>query len=234
MTFSIAAREPATGRFGLAITTSGLCVGARCPFARGGVGAVLSQHRTDPRLGPMGLDLMTRGMSAEAAMTILTEGRDDARWRQVALLDANGGIAVHHGSEIYSIHGDARADNVVALGNILRDPSVPDAMVEGYLARPEDAFEDRLIAALRAGLGAGGELQPVRSAALLIVDLDPFPWIDVRVDRSDDPVAELAETATAYARNAADFRNRVLNPDAIPNDPELLALHARAAAAAGT
>lgn len=231
MTFSIAARDPRTGAFGLAITTSSLAVGSRCPFARPGVGAVLTQHRTDPRLGPLGLRLLESGLDAEATVAALTAGRDDARWRQVAVVDAAGGTAAWHGSEIYSWHGHAAADGAIAIGNILKSEQVPESMLAAFLEKPGAALEDRLIAALQAGLDAGGELKPVRSAALLVTGEADFPWMDLRVDGADEPVAALADLAKAYAPVAPEFRRRVLEPDGVPNDPELEALHAELAGA---
>ena len=226
MTFSIAAREASTGRFGLAITTSSLCVGSRCPFARADVGAVLTQHRTDPRLGPIGLDLLSQGQSADQTLAILTEGRDDSKWRQVAVVDAQGRTAAYHGSEIYSIHGHAAAEGAIALGNILASDRIPQAMLDGYLDSPDRPFETRLMLALQAGLDAGGELKPVRSAAILIVDKDPFPWMDLLIDRANYPVAELADLVNAYAPTADGFRVRVVNPEVVANDAELVALNA--------
>jgi len=225
MTFSIAARDPETGAYGLAITTSSLCVGARCTFARPRIGAILTQHRTDPRLGAIGLDLLTDGRSAEETLAILTEGRDDAAWRQLAVVDNVGNCAAYHGREIYSWHGHATAEGAIAIGNILRAQSVPDAMLSAFLDDRAPPLHERLAAALTAGLAAGGELKPVRSAAILVVGTDPFPWIDARVDRSDDPVTEVAEIARAYAEIAPGFRDRVLRPETIPDDPELVSLH---------
>lgn len=226
MTFSIAARDPATGAFGVAVTTSGLCVGARCPFAAAGVGAVLTQHRTDPRLGTQGLQLLQRGLSAEETVTALTRGNDDAPWRQLAVVDAAGGTAAFHGSAIYSWHGHAAAEGAIAVGNILRSESVPQAMLDAFLSDTAPALETRLVAALAAGLGAGGELDPPRSAAILVVRDDPFPWMDLRVDRSDDPIAELAELAAAYAPDAEGTRTRAVDPGAVPNNKDLLRRHA--------
>ena len=225
MTFSIAARDQNTGAFGLSITTSSLCVGCRCGYAKAGVGAVLTQHRTDPRLGPLGLDLLSRGLSAEQTVAALIAGRDDARWRQVAVVDAGGATAAHHGSEIYSLHGHATRDGAIAIGNILRSEQVPDAMLERFLASAADPFELRLVAALEAGLEAGGELMPVRSAAVLIVADDDFAWMDLRIDKSEEPVAELRELVLAYAPAASEFRRRVLEPETVPNDPALVRLH---------
>ena len=171
MTFSIAARDAMTGAFGLAVTTSSLCVGARCAHARAGVGAVLTQHRTDPRLGPLGLDLLSRGLSAADTLAALTTGRDDARWRQLAVVDNQGRTAAFHGSEIYSWHGHAAADGAIALGNILRSETLPDAMLGAFRAAHAAPLEQRLVAALKAGVAAGSELMPLRSAALLMLSL---------------------------------------------------------------
>lgn len=229
MTFSIAARDPATGAFGVAVTTSGLCVGARCPFAAAGIGAVLTQHRTDPRLGSLGLALLARGLSAEETLAALTRDRDDVRWRQLAVVDAAGRTAAFHGSAIYSWHGHATADGAIAIGNILRSQAVPQAMLDAFLADPAAPMETRLVAALVAGDAAGGELDPLGSAALLVVRDDPFPWMDLRVDRSADPLGELAALAVAYAPDAAGTRLRAVDPDAVPNNKDLMRRHAELA-----
>ncbi|NQW09070.1 MAG: DUF1028 domain-containing protein [Alphaproteobacteria bacterium] len=226
MTFSIAARDAETGAFGLAVTTSGLCVGARCPHARAGVGAVLTQHRTDPRLGPLGLKLLSRGLSAAETVAALTAGREDARWRQLAVVDDQGRTAAFHGAEIYSRHGHAAAEGAIALGNLLRSETLPNAMLQAFLTHGAEPLERRLIAALEAGVADGGELMPLRSAALLIVAEDDFSWMDMRIDRSDDPIGELAALARDYAPSASEFRRRVVEPETIPNDPHYLALHA--------
>src|SRR5258707_4478034 len=103
MTFSIAGRCARTGAFGLSISTSNIGVGSRCPFARAGVGAVLTQNRTDPRLGPRGLDLMRSGCSAQAAMDALVASTPDIGWRQLAAIDAQGRTAPYAGKHILSI-----------------------------------------------------------------------------------------------------------------------------------
>jgi uncharacterized Ntn-hydrolase superfamily protein len=225
MTFSIAARDPETGAFGVAVTTSSLCVGSRCPYAKAGIGAVLTQHRTDPRLGPLGLELLGRGLSAEETVAALTAGMEDARWRQIAVVDTAGGTAAYHGGEIYSIFGHATRDGAIALGNILRDEAVPQAMLDAFLAHRSDPLELRLVAALEAGSAAGGELMDLRSAAVLIARDEDFPWMDLRIDRADDPVAELRALAEAYAPVAPEFRRRVIEPETVPNDAALVRLH---------
>lgn len=226
MTFSIAARDPETGAFGLAVTTSGLAVGSRCPYARAGVGAVLTQHRTDPRLGPLGLQLLARGLSAEETVDALVAGREDAKWRQLAVVDAAGRTAAWHGSEIYSYHGHAARDGAIAIGNLLRTQTLPDAMLDRFLRRRNDPLEQRLIGALEAGLEAGGELGALTSAGLLIVRGEDFAWMDLRVDRANDPIAELRSLAAAYAPAAEEFERRVVRPETVPNDAAMEKAHA--------
>ncbi|MDF1792360.1 MAG: DUF1028 domain-containing protein [Thalassobaculaceae bacterium] len=225
MTFSIAARDPETGAFGLAVTTSGLCVGSRCPHARAGIGAVMSQHRTDPRLGPLGLDLLARGLTAEETLAALVAGRNDAAWREIAVVDNAGRTAAFHGSEIYSLHGHATRDGAIAIGNILGDEAVPGAILDGFLGSAADPLEIRLVTALDAGLAAGGELGTLQTAALLIVRDDPFPWMDLRIDRSAEPLADLRALAEAYAPSAAGIRQVVVAPETVPNNAEMVRRH---------
>ena len=225
MTFSIAARDPETGAFGLAVTTSGLAVGSRCPHARAGIGAVMTQHRTDPRLGGLGLDLLARGLSAEETVAALVAGRDDAPWREIAVVDNAGRTAAFHGTEIYSLHGNATRDGAIALGNILADEAVPGAMLDGFFGASGDPLELRLVAALDAGLAAGGELGALQTAALLIVRDDPFPWMDLRIDRSADPLADLRALALAYAPTAEGIRQTAVAPETTPNNAEMVRRH---------
>src|SRR5262245_14440686 len=120
MTFSLAARCPRTGMFGAAVTTSSIAVGSRCAFARPRVGAVLTQHRTDPRLGPLGLELLAIGKaSAQATIDALVASTPHHGWRQLAVVDAGGGTAHFSGKLIYSRHAGASGDGVVAIGNLL-------------------------------------------------------------------------------------------------------------------
>ncbi len=90
MTFALAARCPRTGMLGAAVTTSSLAVGSRCVFARAGIGAVLTQHRTDPRLGPLGLDMLGAGKTAEETVAALVASTPHHGWRQLAVVDAAG------------------------------------------------------------------------------------------------------------------------------------------------
>jgi len=213
MTFSLAARCPKTGAFGVVITTASLAVGARCPFVRGGVGAVLTQNRTDPRLGPQGLDLLEKGASAQGTIDALVESAHVIGWRQLAVVDKQGRTAHYSGKSIVSKHCGYEGPQCVSIGNLLVSDKLPQRMVEGYMANTQSSFSDRLIDSLQAGLDAGGEINPVRSAALLVADRFDFPHVNLRIDDHDDPVGELRRLWRKYENEVDNFVLRVLDPD---------------------
>ncbi|KQW20938.1 hypothetical protein ASC80_12290 [Afipia sp. Root123D2] len=213
MTFSLAARCSKTGAFGVAITTASLAVGARCPFVRGGVGAVLTQNRTDPRLGPQGLDLLEKGASAQSTIDALVENGHVIGWRQLAAVDKHGRTAHYSGKSIVSKHCGFEGPQCVSIGNLLVSDKLPQRMVEGYMDKPEAPFADRLIDSLQAGLDAGGEINPVRSATVLVADQFDFPHINLRVDDHDDPVKEIRRIWRKYELEVDNFIVRVLDPN---------------------
>ncbi len=213
MTFSIIARCPRTGQIGAAVATSSIAVGARVAYCAAGVGAVLTQHRTDPRLGPRGLALLRSGCAAQEALAALTASTALAHWRQLAVLDAAGNTATFSGARTKPEHAEAAAGDACAIGNILANRNVPAAMLRGLQAVSHLPLAERLLHALDEGLAAGGEYQPVRSAHLLVVEADTFPLIDLRVDWHDQPIAELRALWDRYKPLADDFRLRALDPD---------------------
>jgi uncharacterized Ntn-hydrolase superfamily protein len=190
MTFSIVARCAETGRLGVAVATASVAVGARCAFAAAGVGAVVTQNRTNPLIGPRALTLLSAGDRGDEAARQAAESFDFPEWRQVAIVDTTGGIGTFHGARCSGVHAEARGEAAVALGNLLQSAGVPAAMIDGYTAT-QGMLEERLLAGLEAGLAAGGEIKPLRSAALLVVDRDPFPYTDLRVDWDETPLARL-------------------------------------------
>ena len=213
MTYSIAARCPRTGMFGVAVTTSGIAVGSRCAFVRAGVGAVLTQHRTDPRLGPVVLDLLAHGFTARAALAGVIAATAHRDWRQLAVLDAAGTTAAFTGAHVRPAHGEAHGKDCVAIANIVRNETLPAAMVAAFAADPSQPLAARLLAAIRAGEDAGGEFAAVTSAALLVVDRESFAYVDLRVDQHDAPIAELFRLWTQYAPQADDYVLRAIAPD---------------------
>lgn len=216
MTFTLAARCPETGQFGLVISSSSPAVAARCAHVRAGVGAVASQNVTDPALGPHVLDLMGSGLPAEAALAEITQATPDIGWRQVLAVDAQGRGAVFTGDKALGTVGQAIGPGAVAGGNLLAGPGVPQAMLTAYFAAG-GAFGDRLIAGLRGGLAAGGEAGPVHSAGLKIADRLSWPVVDLRVDwDEDDPIGGLERLWRLYAPQAADYVRRAETPGAAP------------------
>jgi len=216
MTFSVVGMCRQTGMFGAAVTTSSIGVGSRCPFAQAGVGAVLTQHRTDPRLGPRGLELLAAGHSASQVMAALVQDDPAIGWRQLAIIDTQGETAYYHGDRISSIHAAAQGNAVCAIGNILRSEDVPQAMVEAFGQEPKAHLAERLLRALEAGLEAGGELKQVKSAALLVVHEQPFPLVDLRVELDPQPLAELRFLWELYRPQLELYVRRAIDPDSVP------------------
>ncbi len=172
MTYSIVVRDPRTGRFGVAVQTRYFSVGSVVPWAEPGVGAVATQSFTEISYGPRGLELMRAGASSlEALETLLAE--DDGRdLRQVAMVDANGSVAVHTGARCVQAAGHAIGDGFSAQANMMERDTVWDAMVAAYAAAGGDLGE-RLMAALRAAEAEGGDMRGRQSAAMLVVEGDP-------------------------------------------------------------
>ena len=216
MTYSIIARCSHTGAFGGAVGTSSLAVGNRCLHIAHGIGAVLSQHRTDPRLGEQGLALRATGQSAATVMATLTRA-PDIGWRQLAVLDIQGQAAVHHGNRLYSIATEAIGPGCVAIGNILANDHVTAAMIDAFMANPDDRLEARLVRALEGGRDAGGEiLEPLRSAALRVSGSEGMDRCDLRVDRADEAVAALKDLLAAYGDQEDLLRNVAFQPETVP------------------
>lgn len=216
MTFSLVARCARTGQFGTAVASSSPAVAARCAHARAGVGAVASQNVTDPGLGPRALDLLEAGASAEEAVAILGRA-PHASYRQILVVDRDGGAAIHSGPNALGIWAGARGVDVASGGNLLATPEVPRAIVAAFEATV-GPLGDRLIAAMRAGLEAGGEAGPIRSAGMKIVDRLAWPLVDLRCDWTEgDPIAELARAWEVYAPQAEAYVTRALDPTAAPS-----------------
>jgi uncharacterized Ntn-hydrolase superfamily protein len=211
MTFSIVARCPETGRLGAAVASASIAAGARCPFAESRVGAALTQNRTHPSIGPRALELLRAGLSGDEAARKAAETFEFPEWRQVALIDSAGRIGTFHGARCSGVHAEARGEAAAAVGNLLMSVDVPAAMIEAF-SIADGVLEDRLLAALDAGLAAGGEVKPLRSAALLAVDRDPFASADLRIDHDEAPLAGLRALWTEWRPLAETCRKWALDP----------------------
>ena len=217
MTFSIVARCPETGMFGIAVSSSSPAVAARCAHARAGIGAVASQNITDPALGTRALDLMALGARASEAVAILRGTSPHIDYRQLTAVDASGQTAVHHGARVLGTHAHAEAHGAVAAGNILSSQMVPEAMIAAFEATGGH-LGDRLVAAMRAAVATGGEEGPVHSAGMKIVDKVSWPIADLRVDWSEgDPIDDLARLWELYKPQLDAYVTRALNPADAPS-----------------
>lgn len=188
MTFSIVARDPATGDFGVATATGGPAVGSLVPHARSGTGAIATQASTNPHWGRQGLDLLETS-DAQTTLDRLVSADPGRDVRQLLVIDRAGRTAVWTGRDC-ALHAEAVARTDVAVGgNILANLDVLPAMLEGFAAPGK--LEDRLLAALAAGHQAGGDARGASSAALKVYTGEPFPMVDLRVDHAADPIAAL-------------------------------------------
>jgi len=218
MTFSIVGHCAKSGMFGVGITTSSISVGSRCPHARAGVGAVATQNITDPALGPALLDQMERGHNAAQALDNVLDGLLNAQYRQLTIIDNQGNTACHTGNNILGIHSLSAGDNCFAAGNLLSNDGITGAMTIAFENHGDIHLAPRLLNALQAGLDAGGEQGEVHSAALLVVDAQPFPLVDLRVDWDDHgPVDRLKSIWDSYEPQMQDYLTRAINPDDAPS-----------------
>ncbi|MBI2719383.1 MAG: DUF1028 domain-containing protein [Rhizobiales bacterium] len=225
MTFSIAGRCARSGAFGVAITTSSIAVGARCPHARAGVGAVSTQNVTDPNLGPMLLDLMAQGSSARDAIDSVTRDRPFIDYRQLTAVDRSGNSASWSGSQILGTHGVSEQRDCVAAGNLLKSAALPKAMTDTFAANADRHLAERLLRSLEAGLASGGEEGPVHSAALIVHHEQAFPLVNLRVDwDDDDPIRVLRKLWEDYRPQMGAYLQRAIDPTkapsyGVPGDP---------------
>ncbi len=219
MTFSIVAFDHKTGGVGIAITTSSIAVGSRCPWVRAGVGAVATQNITDPLLGPMVLDSMQAGDSAGRAIEKIVSSQNNIEYRQLTAVDCSSGVGYFTGQHILGTHAVATGDACVAAGNLLANTDVAQALVDAFHDRDRSVhLAENLITCLQAGLDAGGEAGPVHSAAVLVACKHDWPEVDLRVDWEDDcPVAKLLSIWRDYAPQRQDYLTRAESPGDAPS-----------------
>lgn len=234
MTFSIVGHCPRTDMAGVAITTSSICVGSRCPHVLAGAGAVTTQNVTDPSIGPEVLAHLAAGASAEAALAEVMSDRPHSDYRQVAVVDLAGNVAHVTGAHILGTNavatgadtgvdsgvgtGIGTGTGCVAAGNLLSSRDVPTAMVASFAAGADLHLADRLLTALQAGIDAGGEEGPTHSAALLVAHRNSWPLVDLRVDWTEEcPGLVLRRLWDAYEPQMEAYNLRALDPSAAPS-----------------
>jgi uncharacterized Ntn-hydrolase superfamily protein len=249
MTYSMVARDPASGALGVAVQSCFFGVGAVVPFIRPGVGAVATQAFADPAYGPRCLDALAAGASAAEALDKATAAGPAAFLRQVGVIGADGSVAAHTGAGGIDHAGRRTGDGFAVQANMMASPVVWPAMADAYTSAA-GPLPRRLLAALNAAQAAGGDARGVMSAALVVVGpaSGDGRLVDLRVDRSTDPLGDLArllDATDAYVRfNRA--TDQLLGGDAqaaladaeeglgiLPDDPNLRLLQAGALLAGG-
>jgi uncharacterized Ntn-hydrolase superfamily protein len=216
MTYSISARCPETGAFGIAITLSSIAVPARCAWV-GPLGLVVSQNATDPALGPTGLAQLRQGFGAAAVLNNLTLGTPQPTWRQVGVIDRYGQVAWHSGTQALPTAAIAQGTGCLALGNLLVDEKVPSVMIARFEETAGQLLAERLMSALEAGLDAGGETDDEHAAGLHVAHIFDWPVVDLRVDWHDTPIGELRALWERYRPQQKDYIARAMNPGAAPS-----------------
>ena len=218
MTFSVIGRCPETGQLGIAISSSSIAVGARCPWVRAGVGAVATQNVTLPALGSQILDFLeSMKLDPQGALDRALSANEWSEYRQVTVIDGQGRTAFFSGKETLGVHHAVAGEQCVAAGNMLASVGVIGAMVPAF-ENARGMLADRLLAAMHAAMAAGGEAGPVHSAALKIAGDLSWPLVDLRVDwADDDPIGQLDGLWQAYRPQMQDYVTRALNPTAAPS-----------------
>ncbi len=201
-TYSIVARDAATGQLGVAVQSHWFSVGSIVSWAAPGVGAVATQSFVEVSYGPLGLELMRSGKTAKQALTSLLAGDDHTDVRQVAMVDAGGNVAVHTGGNAIIEACDRVGDGFSVQANLMLKSTVCDAMFQAFESTAGDELGERLMTALEAAQAEGGDIRGKQSAAILVVsgDIGEPAWggriYDLRVEDHAEPVREMRRLLT--------------------------------------
>lgn len=200
MTFSLIARCPQTGLFGVAAATAVPAVGKLLTHAQGGVGAVATQAKLNPYIGIDGLRLLQQGRSAAEVLDILSSQDPRVETRQFAVIDRDGRTAAWTGKACIDWAGAGQHEEFSVQGNRLAGPHVLDAMAAAFEGSSGKPLDERLMEALEAGDRAGGDTRGERSATIYIVGAEEYPLWDIRVDANPDPFTELRRLHDIFRR----------------------------------
>jgi uncharacterized Ntn-hydrolase superfamily protein len=226
MTFSLIGRCERTGMFGIAISTSEMAVGSRCIHVAPGVGAIVSQASSNPRLGHLGLNLLRAGYSAPRALDEIAASDQFVERRQLGCLDVTGLGAARTGAGNKPWAGHRVERNVVVATNAVVGAEVADSMFDAFKRGADLPLWERLLRSLEAGKAAGGQPDGETSSGLYVVDRDTYPLVDLRVDLHSMPVTELRRLADAYFPLVAYYNLRPRDPN-VPPAAEWLAQQGR-------
>lgn len=222
-TFTIVGRCQRTGLVGICLASNPITVASRCAWVRGNVGAVATQAYAHPGLGPLGLRLLEMDYAPTKVLSELQSTDPWYEYRQVAVLDRRGEVAVHTGSKNQDWKGHVARRNFVAMGNYLTGQQVVEAMARTFEESEVEILEERLLRALEAGKAAGGERGGQNSAGLIVSGGETYPRTDLRVDwydrpmaPSDDALSELRRVFDRYRALIPYYEGRPANPTLPP------------------
>jgi uncharacterized Ntn-hydrolase superfamily protein len=215
-TFTIVGRCERSGMLGVGIATHAYAVGARCPFVRAGLGAVATQATTDPRLGRFALNLLETGYSAEKALETVAASDRYGMHHQIGIVDRDGNSAACTGSANKDWAGHRIGKNFVAMGNYLTSSRTVEAIAESFGSTGALELDERLLRAIEAGRDAGGQRNGQRSAALIVHHREVYSWVDLRVDASEEPIAELRRIHGLFSPLKEHFTLRASDPTLPP------------------
>lgn len=230
MTYTLIARCPHTGAFGVGIATYSLAVGSKCPAIATGCGAITTQAFVNPTFKAFGMRLLDLGHPAQQTLELLQGSDADIAYRQIGIIDRWGAVACHTGKETRAWSGHRIGDGFAAIGNVLKSEDVVDAMAHAFSSGPSDDLAERLMLALEAGRGAGGQYGldgPLaeRSAHLIVHDVDEHPFLDLRVDSHPEAVLEMRRLLDEFRPYIPFYRQRWREPaQAVPQDAFVKAL----------
>lgn len=202
-TFSVVARDPSNGDFGIIVQSKFPAVGSVVPWAKAEVGAIVTQAWANVSYGPRGLDLLIAGKTASETLKILLKDDSGAQHRQVSIVDQDGHVVAHTGKECMNWAGHYVGDGFACQGNILAGKDVVSNMATAY-EKTEGDLIDKLFATLNAGQNAGGDRRGMQSAAILVVRKEGGyeggndRYVDVRVDEHPTPIKELERIFKIY------------------------------------
>lgn len=191
MTWSIVARDPKTGAFGVAVATKFFAVGSICPYGRSDVGAISTQALVNPYYGINGLKMLAAGVPAPDALRLLVEADIGNASRQFHIVDAAGRNAAHTGRDCVEWSGHVLGEGVSVAGNMLAGPQVIHETLKAYQANMDQPLDERLLRGLEAGDAAGGDKRGRQSACLVIHAGEEYSQLDIRVDDHTLPLPEL-------------------------------------------
>ena len=206
MTWSIIARDPATGQFGIAVATKFFAVGARVPHIAANIGGIATQALVNPYYGIDGVKLLREGRSPREVVDTLLAADSGRESRQLHIMDAGGRIASHTGRDCVDWCGHIEGRGFSIAGNMLAGAGVLDDTAKSYATNENLPFAQRLIAAMRAGEAAGGDKRGRQSAALLIHGDEEWTALDLRVDDHTDPLTELERLEAVSRERWVHFR----------------------------